>query len=192
MNKAKTKQIMNKKQPPTIETKRLILRPWTLDDAPEIQRFLSDRDIASNIANIPYPIEDGYAEQWVRRRIERVEKGEVVSFAITHGQEGYFIGAIGFNINKEHNWADIGFWIGKPYWNHGYCTESAQALLEYGFDVLKLNRIWGQHMTRNPASGKVMQKIGMKYEGCLRQHYKKWGTLEDLDCYGILRSEYNK
>jgi len=183
---------MNKKKLPTIETERLVLRPWTPDDAPDVQRFLSDRDVASTIANITHPLKDDYAEEWVRTRMEMVEKGESVSFAITHRQEGYLIGAIGLNINKEHQRGDFGFWIGKSYWNYGYCTESAQALLKYGFDVLKLTRIWGSHMTRNPASGKVMQKIGMKYEGCLRQHYMKWGILEDLDCYGILKSEFKK
>ena len=183
---------MNEKQLTTIETRRLILRPYTLNDTPEIQRFLSDGDIASNIANITHPLEDGYAEEWVRTRMERLEKGEEVSFAINHRQEGYLIGAIGLNISKEHKRADIWYWIGKPYWNNDYCTEAAQAVVEYGFEVLKFNRIWGDHMTRNPASGKVLQKIGMKYEGCLRQHYMKWGIFEDLDCYGILRSEYSK
>lgn len=183
---------MNTKERPTIETERLILRLFTLNDAPEIQRFLSDKDIASTIANISHPIEDGYAEEWVRTRMEKFEKGEAVHFAITHRQESYLIGAIGLNIDKEHKRADFGFWIGKSYWNYGYCTESAQALLKYGFDVLRLNRIWGSHMTRNPASGKVMQKIGMKYEGRMRQHYMKWGKFEDMEIYGILKNEYGK
>ncbi|MBU2608357.1 MAG: GNAT family N-acetyltransferase, partial [Chloroflexi bacterium] len=62
--------------------------------------------------------------------------------------------------------------------------------LGYGFEVLGLNRIHARHFTRNPASGRVMQKIGMTHEGSLRQHIKKWGQLEGLEVCGILRSEY--
>jgi RimJ/RimL family protein N-acetyltransferase len=61
----------------------------------------------------------------------------------------------------------------------------------YGFETLALHRIHAYHMTRNPASGRVMQKIGMRYEGCLRQHICKWGVFEDAAVYGILKSEFD-
>ena len=77
-----------------------------------------------------------------------------------------------------------------PYWNNGYGTEAVQAVLKYGFEVLGLNRIHAKHFKRNPASGRILQKIGMKYEGCQRQHFKKWDNFEDIELYGILRSEY--
>ena len=175
---------------PTIETERLILRPFRLDDAPELQRLIGDRDIAATTLNIPHPYENGMAEEWIGKHQERFDKGEGVSFAITHREEGFFIGGMGLHINKEHENAALGYWVGKPYWNKGYCTEAAQAVVRYGFEVLGLNRIHAAHMRRNPASGKVMQKIGMKHEGCLRQHIKKWDKFEDIERYGILRGEY--
>jgi ribosomal-protein-alanine N-acetyltransferase len=174
----------------TIETERLILRPFSLDDAQELQRLINDRDIAATTLNIPHPYEDGMAEEWIGRHQERFDKGEGVNFAITHREEGFFIGGIGLGINKEHENAELGYWVGKPYWNNGYCTEAASAVVKYGFEVLGLNRIHATHMTRNPASGRVMQKTGMKHEGSLRQHMKKWGKFEDIESYGILRSEY--
>ncbi len=61
--------------------------------------------------------------------------------------------------------------------NRGYCTEAAEAVVWYGFEVLGLNRIYACHFKRNPASGRVVRKIGMTHEGCLRQHVKKWGGL---------------
>ena len=70
------------------------------------------------------------------------------------------------------------------------CSYTAHAVLKYGFEVLNLNKIHAHHFKRNPASGKIMQKIGMKHEGCLRQHIKKWGKFEDLEVYGILREEF--
>ena len=179
-------------QQPTIETEHLILRPYRLEDAPELQRLIGDRDIASTTMNIPHPYEDGMAEEWIgKRQQESFERGENVRFAITHRQEGFLIGGIGLNdIDRQSELAEIGYWIAKPYWNKGYGTEAARAVVKYGFEVLGLNRIHAKHFRRNPASGRILQKIGMKHEGCHRQHFKKWGNFEDFELYGILRSEY--
>lgn len=175
---------------PILETGRLILRPFTLADTPEVQRLAGDRDIASTTMNIPHPYEDGMAEQWIAAYQERFDRGEQVRFAISHRKHGYLIGAIDLIMNREFDRGEIGYWIGKPYWKQGYCTEAARAVLRYGFETLRLNRIYATHFTRNPASGRVMQKIGMKHEGHLRQHVKKWGNYEDFETYAILRSDY--
>lgn len=175
---------------PTIETNRLILRPFTIDDAPDVQRLAGDWDVASTTRNIPYPYEEGIAEQWIQTHQERFEKGELVNFAIVHREQGFLIGAIGLFLNKEHESGELGFWIGKPYWNNGYCTEAARAVLRYGFEVLRLNKIHATHIRRNPAAGCVMQKVSMSHEGSLRQHGKRWGKFENLEAYGILKSEF--
>jgi [ribosomal protein S5]-alanine N-acetyltransferase len=91
---------------------------------------------------------------------------------------------------EKGNQAELGYWIGKPYWGHGYCTEAAQAVLRYAFSDLAPVRVHASHFTRNPASGRVMQKIGMRHEGCRRQHVKKWDKTEDLEVYGILKLEW--
>ena len=84
----------------------------------------------------------------------------------------------------------MGYWLGREHWNNDYCTEASRAVLKYGFEVLRLNRIFATHLSRNPASGKVMQKIGMRHEGHMRQAAKTWGKFEDLEYYGILKSDY--
>ena len=84
----------------------------------------------------------------------------------------------------------MGYWVGVPFWGQGICTEAARALLGFGFGDLNLNKIHAHHFTRNPASGRVLQKLGMKYEGQLRQHVLKSDRFEDLFSYGILRSEF--
>ena len=89
----------------------------------------------------------------------------------------------------EEKMAEIGYWIGKPYWSQGYCTEAAREVVRYGFEVLNLNRIQARHMTKNPASGRVMEKVGMKYEGRLRQSLLRWDQFEDVAIYSILRDE---
>jgi [ribosomal protein S5]-alanine N-acetyltransferase len=80
--------------------------------------------------------------------------------------------------------------VGRDWWGQGYATEAARAVLRYGFEELKLNRIYAHHMTKNPASGRVLEKIGMQREGCLRQMIRKWGVLEDVVLYAILRQDW--
>jgi [ribosomal protein S5]-alanine N-acetyltransferase len=178
------------KERPTLETTRLILRPFTFADASEVQGLAGDRAIASTTLNVPHPYEDGMAEQWIGTHQEKYECGELVNFAIVRRADTALMGAIGLRINPQHAHAELGYWLGKPYWNMGYCTEAARAVVAYGFEILGLHRIHASHMTRNPASGRVMQKIGMRYEGCVRQHVNKWEVFEDLALYGILQSEY--
>ncbi|MEW6567968.1 MAG: GNAT family N-acetyltransferase [Chloroflexota bacterium] len=175
---------------PTLETDRLRLRPFQLGDAAAVQRLAGERDIAASTTNIPHPYEDGVAERWISTHPERFDRGESVVFAVTLRQGGELIGAIGLEINPEYARAELGYWIGKPYWNQGYCTEAARAVVDYGFRRLGLNRIHARHFQRNPASGRVMQKIGMRHEGSLRQHVRKWGVFEDIECYAVLRAEY--
>ena len=175
---------------PTLTTARLVLRPLTVADAPDVQRLAGEREVASTTLNIPHPYEPGMAEQWISTHQGAYERGELVNFAIGLRVDNALLGAIGLRIDQQHTHAELGYWLGKPYWNAGYCTEAAHAVVAYGFESLGLHRIHASHMTRNPASGRVMQKIGMRYEGCLRQHVNKWEVFEDLALYGILKSEY--
>jgi [ribosomal protein S5]-alanine N-acetyltransferase len=175
---------------PTLTTKRLILRPHTLQDAPDIQRLIGERDVAKTLAVVPHPYPDGAAEEWISKRAEMAAKGEL-QFAITDRQTGALMGSIGFvDFNCESDCAEIGYWIAKPCWGKGYGTEAAQAVVKYGFEEMGLNRIYAKHFKQNPASGRIMQKIGMQYEGCQRQSFKKWGEYIDFELYAILKSEY--
>jgi len=174
---------------PTLATDRLLLRPFTLADAQEVQRLAGDRDVASTTLRIPYPYKDGMAEEWIGSHTDKCAKGEGVSLAVTLRDAGTLVGAVGLEICKDHLRAELGYWIGKPYWGKGFATEAARALVGYGFEVLGLNRIHAQHLVRNPASGRVMIKIGMRHEGTLRHHTKKWDVFEDVEFYGLLKCD---
>lgn len=179
------------KKQPTLTTERLVLRPYTLADAQELQRLIGDRDVAKTLGSVPYPYEDGMAEEFIGQRQAQYEKGKHVEFAITHWREGFLIGGIGLNdLNLRAGRAELGYWIGKPYWGNGYGTEAARAVVQYGFEVLGLNRIRSRHLTRNPASGRIMQKVGMMHERHLRIYIKKWGVFEDFEMYGIIGRDY--
>jgi RimJ/RimL family protein N-acetyltransferase len=177
---------------PTLETERLILRPFTLADAPALQTLANDKDIAHRTLSMPHPYEDGMAEAWISTHQEAYEKGESIRLAVTRRADGALIGAIGLDINVQHARAEVGYWIGKPFWNQGYCTEALKAVIKFGFQELDLNRIQACHFGDNPVSGRVMQKAGMTYEGCRRQHVKRLGTFKDLEGYSILRSEHEQ
>ena len=170
----------------TLKTARLTLRPFTLNDAPAVQRLCGAYEVALNTLLIPHPYPDGAAEQWIGRHAEEYAENRIHNFAIDDGQ---LVGAIGL-VMKGDAIAELGYWVGVPFWNRGYASEAARAMLRYGFGGCSLHRVFAGHFTRNPASGKVMQKIGMKYEGTLRQHACKWEEYLDVACYGILRDEF--
>jgi len=175
---------------PNIETERLILRPFTLADAPTVQRLAGDREIASTTLRMPHPYPDGAAETWIATHAVKFEQDVLATLAVTLRSTGELIGTVSLEINRPHRRAELGYWLGKPWWNQGYTTEAARALIGYGFSTLDLNRIFAWHFVRNPSSGRVLQKLGMSYEGCERQSVLKWGKFEDLACYAILREDW--
>ena len=175
---------------PTLHTPRLLLRPFTLADAADVRRLAGAREIASTTAVIPHPYEDGMAEQWIGTHAPALAEGRSITYAITLAETGELCGAIGLSLAPEHRRAELGYWIGVPYWGRGYCTEAALAVRDFGFGELGLHRIEAVHLARNPASGRVMQKIGMRHEGTLREHMLKWGVFETIECYAVLRSEW--
>jgi ribosomal-protein-alanine N-acetyltransferase len=176
---------------PTLRSRRLRLRPFDLSDARVVQLLAGDKDVAMNTRLIPHPYPDGLAEAWINSLPTIYEQGRGVSFAITL-PAGDLVGSIGLVISAADNHAEVGYWVGRPYWNKGYCTEAAQAVLKYAFDKLKLHRVFAHYLARNPASGRVLAKLGMQQEGCLRGHRLKEGNYEDLIVCGITRSEWKK
>jgi RimJ/RimL family protein N-acetyltransferase len=179
-------------QQPTLNTARLILRPFDLGDAAAVQRLAGDWAVADTTLVIPHPYEDGMAEEWISTHRPGFEAGDLAVFAVVLRETAELVGAIGLSINKQFDRAEIGYWIGKPYWGRGYCTEAASAVIEFAFSSYNLHRIFATHFLRNPASGRVMQKLGMTQEGILRQHAKRWDRYEDFAVYGILRGEWDK
>lgn len=176
---------------PTIVTERLVLRPFVLADAPAVQRLAGDRKIAANTLLIPHPYPEGAAEEWIKGHDEQ-SPNQIFAISLRGDglDAGEAMGAIGLHLEPKHERAEIGYWLGVPYWGHGYTTEAAQAVVEYAFGESRVNRVFAYHFTRNPASGRVLQKVGMKYEGTMRQHIVKWDEHIDVDYYGIIREDW--
>ncbi len=175
---------------PTIRTARLTLRPFRLEDAKDVQRLAGSKAIADTTARVPHPYEDGMAEEWIKTHKNLFRRRKALIYAVTRTDTGRLVGAMGLELHLANERAEIGYWIGRRYWNRGYATEAAEAMLMYGFTELGLQKIYAHHFERNPSSGRVMQKIGMKREGLLRRHFKKGERFENLIFYGILREEF--
>jgi RimJ/RimL family protein N-acetyltransferase len=165
-------------------TSELILRPFTLDDAPAVQRLAGDPAVSDAALDVPYPFEDGMAEAWIGGHAA----GTQAVFAATVA--GELCGAVGLTIEPAHRRAELGYWIGRPFWGRGYATQAAAAVMAIGFGEMGLRRIYATHLTRNPASGRVLEKLGMRPEGILRQHVLHRGRWEDLAIRGCLAAEW--
>jgi [ribosomal protein S5]-alanine N-acetyltransferase len=106
-------------------------------------------------------------------------------------QSGQLIGTISIHtIQDTFLRGEIGYALAKKYWNKGYVTEAARAVIDYAFSMIGFNRIEAHHSLDNASSGKVMEKCGMQYEGNLRQYYKSNRGFEDSKIYSILRKDW--
>ncbi|MFP4643053.1 MAG: GNAT family N-acetyltransferase [Spirochaetales bacterium] len=174
---------------PTLKTRRFELRPFHLSDAGRVKELCGDWRIADTTLHIPHPYEDGMAEEWIDTHAPKWSEGVEATFAVTDPHEREVIGAVGLRIENAHARGELGYWIGVPYWGQGIATEAAGAVLRFAFENLGLNRVYATHVPRNPASGRVMTKLGMRREGCLRSHAFSRGRYEDLIHYGIIAED---
>lgn len=177
-------------QPPVLNTERLVLRPFRREDAEAVARLAGDRDVAFNALHIPHPMDVSIAEAWIESHEEAFQEGLAINFAIVLRDEAELVGAVGLLVRRDHRRAELGYWIGKPYWGRGYATEAARAVVDYAFRTLGLNRVQADHLARNPGSGRVLQKLGMRHEGTLREYAHHWGRFEDLELYALVREDY--
>ena len=173
---------------PRLNSERLVLRPFETADAPETVRLAGAREVAATTLRIPHPYTTADAELFIASCEEKARQNLASVFAIGLRAGPRLVGAVGLELELTHQRAELGYWIGVPYWGNGYATEAASAAVRYGFDTLHLARIYAMHFPENPASGKVLRKIGMRHEGRLRSHILKWEQFHDLELYGLLRS----
>ena len=175
---------------PDLPTERLLLRPFRAPDAPDVQRLAGAFEVADMTMTVPHPYPDGAAEAWIATHADSWDAGIAATYAITERSTGHLVGAVGLALVRAHDLAELGYWIGVPYWNRGFASEASRALIDFGFSTLGLHRIQARHFLRNPASGRVMQKLGMTLEGIMRGAARKGDRFEDLALYAVLAPEW--
>ena len=170
---------------PTLVTARLRLRPYREEDIAELLPIIGTPEVAATTLRIAHP----YTEQDARDFLALGREPGKIWLAITLRNDGKQIGGIGLRVDDQHQHAELGYWLGLPYWGQGYATEAGRELLRYGFEDLGLHRVFASHFKQNPSSGRILVKLGMRHEGCQREHLRKWDQFVDSELYGILRQE---
>jgi RimJ/RimL family protein N-acetyltransferase len=168
-----------------LETARLKLRGFTESDIPDLVPLIGAREVAATTLRIPHPYEERHAREF----LASVPQENELRLAIERRSDGQLCGGIGLHPEQQHGRAELGYWLGVPFWGNGYATEAAAAVVRYGFEKLQLNRIFASHFEGNLASAGVLKKLGMRHEGCMRKHITKWGKYLDSELYAILRDE---
>ena len=176
-----------------IETERLVLRRMTVADALDaFDNWLSDPEVALYMQwDAQTDVEQ--AKQYIEKMfVGKYENNTFYRWAIALKTDNAVIGSVGFEIHSERDSvADVSYGLCKRFWNQGIMSEALTAVIDYAFREVGVNRIEAFHAAANPASGRVMQKTGMKLEGHARQKYRSHKGFEDCDLYAILRDDYN-
>lgn len=168
-----------------LRTERLVLRPFVRSDAEAVVALAGERAIADTTENIPHPYHLPMAHEWIAGHEPARLEGHTVCWAIVDGNSQELRGAISLRLLRYET-ADLGYWLGKYCWGQGLMTEAGLAVVKYARDSLGLYRLQGRHLERNPASGKVMQKLGFQIEGQQSGAVLKWGKREDMVSLGLI------
>lgn len=176
---------------PTLETARLRVRPFTMDDEPAVFALVSDPEIA-RFVRFEAHRSPADTRAFLELVFEHYQRGDPFAWAIVLREEGRLIGSCGFvSEAAEQSSAEIGYWLGKPYWGKGYAVEAARALVRFGFEHMGLERVEAKCFIENRAGQRVIEKLGMRFEGTDRSEMIK-GEYPELNMYGISREEWRE
>ena len=178
--------------PCELRTARLLLRFHEQKDIPALVRLAGAREIAATTLNIPHPYTEEDARKFLAQSADGFLAGRSMSFAICKLPGSELCGGTGLDISETHRRAELGYWIAVPFWGMGYATEAARAMVEFGFTTLRLHKVHAHYFAENKASGRVLEKIGMRHEGRLRNHFQKWNRYIDVEVCGILSEEFRQ
>ena len=149
----------------TIETLRLLFRPWSVDDAEELFALAADPDVGLRAGGPPHQTVDE------SREVIRTVFANDHVWALVEKATGRIVGCMGYYTHEESNIgigeeeAEVGYWIGKPYWNRGLCTEALRAMIDHCFNTVGYLTLWADYFVDHPASRRVMEKCGFRDTG---------------------------
>jgi ribosomal-protein-alanine N-acetyltransferase len=176
---------------PPLRTERLLLRPLGLDDAAAMFAYASDPEVTRYVTWPAHrTVDDSLA--FLHSVIEAYKRDEVAPWGVVLRAGGVLIGTCGFvDYQPARQRAELGYALGRLSWGQGYMSEAVRAVIAFGFNHLKLNRVEAMCEPPNIGSSRVMEKVGMTYEGLLREYLCYQGRCRDLKIYSILRREWS-
>ena len=172
-----------------IETDRLLLRRYTFDDVDDIVELVSHPSVAAVGAQLKASAADAKEHIELQNALEPFELDKCFDLGIELKGERKIIGFVGM-IRKDDHQAEVGWALHVGYRGKGYATEAARALIAYGFEKLRLHRIYADASSENLPSFNVMERLGMKREARLRQAQLRDGKWVDILVYAILAEEW--
>ena len=175
-----------------LKSDRLNLRKLTIKDAEDIFEFTSLDETSKGLSWYPHGnIET--TKEFIRSILDKYENNVVSQWAIELIEEKKVIGIVGFiSYFEEHHKGEIAYVLSPLYQGKGYMTESLQMILKFGMNEMKLNRIEAKCEIDNFASDKVMQKLGMRFEGCLYDYLYRKGKARSYKFYSVLKKNWIK
>jgi len=163
-----------------IKSKKFVLRPYRKGDEKSLTENINNKKIYRNTLHIPYPYTLKDAKEWIRKNLKEAKKKNPTEINFVIDIKGEVAGSVGFSEIEGHK-AEIGYWLTEKYWRRGIMTEAVKLATKFGFEKLKLKRIYASVFPFNKASRRVLEKAGYKFEGILRKEVKKDNKF--LDAY---------
>jgi len=171
---------------PAIKTERLVLRPLHVTDAKDMFEYASREEVTEYLLWSPHQSE-AYTRNYLRYVEDRYAIGDFYDWAVTLSDSGKMIGTCGFTrLDMKHNLGEIGYVLNPDFHHVGYATEAAKAVIEFGFNTLRLHRIEARFMQGNDSSKHVMEKLGMEFEGFARDSMLVKGKYRTIGVCSII------
>lgn len=174
-----------------LETERLILRNLEPQDFDSVHAYASEPEVVKYMEWGPNTESD--TRNFLNESIALNSKNPRLDYelAMILKEGNILVGGGGIHVsNRENNEGWIGYCYNKNYWGKGFATEAAQALVKFGFEELQLNRIFATTAPGNQGSQNVLKKVGMKHEGCMRQHKLVRGKYRDTELFAVIKTDY--
>ena len=173
-----------------IETERLVLRPFEFSDVDDVVAYAADPEWSRFLAYVAQPFERTHAEQFIAQRVLRDWRTRP-TWVMEMGDRG--LGGIGLQVEPEHRSAGVNYGLARSHWGKGLATEAALRVIDTAFNAWpELNRVHSATDARNVASQRVMEKVGMRHEGTLRQDRLRRGEFVDWVVFGLLREDWEQ
>lgn len=173
---------------PDLETARLELTPYRVEDAAWLMALIDSHDVV-RWTGLPFPFDEDTATKWIERTLDGFRDGTRTGWAVRLRETGEPVGGGSVRLNARMPIATIGFWLGRPYWGRGLGGELARTLTDWSFDELGARRVDADCVAENVASQRILERCGFELEGRQREGFERDGAIHDLLLFGALRSE---
>ena len=172
-------------------TQRLILRAPMMSDTQDVVRILNDFDVVKNLAVVPFPFTEKHFRAALAETEQKRHCGNSRMFAVTRAMDGAFIGMCASDRMADDVW-EFGYWYGRSYWRQGYATEAAWTVMRHTFEDMGALALTAGWFVDNPASGRVLEKLGFVPSGTIQRHCLSRGSVLMSNRMLLTRDEFTR